>query len=170
MHRSTGSFNHRAAAILTPFSALVLALAACGGGGGAGSGGASPQSATTSVLASGGSGAVLLSWKNSKDATSYDVYRSTQAGVTRRNFATLPGGVQVTGVASPYVPSGLVNGTTYYFVVTAINSDGEGHESSEVAATPVAFSGITAIDTGGSHSLAVVGSGATSTCWSWQPA
>ena len=39
-------------------------------------------------------------------------------------------------VSSPYTHTGLINGTTYYYVVTAANQYGESAESKEVSATP----------------------------------
>jgi len=42
------------------------------------------------------------------------------------------------GAATSYTHTGLTNGTTYYYVVTAINDYGESDESSEVSATPSA--------------------------------
>ena len=60
-------------------------------------------------------------------ATTYNVKR-----------ATVSGGPYTT-VASPtttaYADSGLTNGTTYYYVVTAVTSQGESPNSVEVAAT-----------------------------------
>ena len=41
------------------------------------------------------------------------------AGVTTAN------GTQITGATSPYTQAALVNGTTYYYIVTAVNAAGE---------------------------------------------
>jgi fibronectin type 3 domain-containing protein len=53
--------------------------------------------------------------------------------------ATVSGGPYTT-IATPtatsYINTGLTNGTTYYYVVTAANSGGESAPSSEVNATP----------------------------------
>lgn len=73
-----------------------------------------------------------VSWDSSFGATSYNLYWSTTAGVTKLN------GTQVVGVTSPYVHFGLTNGQTYYYVITALNSAGESVESAEVSAAPVA--------------------------------
>src|SRR5690606_3693241 len=42
----------------------------------------------------------------------------------------------IRNVSSPYTHSGLANGTTYYYVVTARNAIGEGPESNIANATP----------------------------------
>lgn len=95
--------------------------------------------APTGVIASGGTNQVTLSWNASSSATSYNVYYATTAGVTTTN------GTKLTVVASPAVLTGLTAGTTYYYIVTAVNSVGESAPSIQVAAatlpptpTPVA--------------------------------
>jgi hypothetical protein len=62
-------------------------------------------------------------------------------GVTKSNYSSLTDGMQHTGVTSPYTHTGLTNDTAYYFVVTAVNSSGEGSESVQVSATK--FTGVT---------------------------
>ena len=62
------------------------------------------------------------------------------------------------GVASPFVHTGLVNGTTYYFVVTALNGSGESPDSAEVNATPVGIPGALAF---GSSTYSVNESGSS---------
>ena len=64
------------------------------------------------------------------DATSYNIYWSTTTGVTTAS------GTKITGVGSPHIHSGLINDTTYYYVVTAVNNDGESTPSSQVSAIP----------------------------------
>ena len=91
----------------------------------------------TGVSASAGNGQVTISWTSVSDATSYNIYWSTTSGVTKTT------GTKLTGATSPYTHTGRTNGTTYYYVVTAVNSYGESSESSQVSATPV--SGTTAI-------------------------
>src|SRR5262249_33489774 len=70
------------------------------------------------------------SWTASPGATSYHVKR-----------ATVSGGPYTT-VGSPtstsFTDTGLSNGTTYFYVVTAVNSAGESGNSNQASATPTA--------------------------------
>ncbi len=92
---------------------------------------ATPSLATpTGVGARAGNGSVTISWTSASGAISYNLYWSTSAGVTPAN------GTKITGATSPYVQTGLTNGTTYYYVVTAVYASGESAPSSQVSATP----------------------------------
>lgn len=89
--------------------------------------------APTTLAATPGDAAVTLSWTAVSDAASYNVYWSLAAGVA-------PGGAGVTKVGNLTTTSfshvGLSNGQRYYYVVTAVNSSGEGKASPEASATP----------------------------------
>jgi fibronectin type 3 domain-containing protein len=76
---------------------------------------------------------VNISWNLVAAATGYNVYRSTTQGVAvvAGNRAT---SAPVT--APPYADTGLTTGTTYYYVVTAVNANGESVASKEVGAMP----------------------------------
>jgi Fibronectin type III domain len=73
---------------------------------------------------------VTLAWNPSSNATNYNVKRSTIFNgtyiVIATNLTTLN-----------FTNTGLTNGTTYYFVVSAKNSVGESADSIPVAAQPV---------------------------------
>ena len=83
----------------------------------------------TGVVASGQNTQVTLGWSSVPGATSYNVYYDTASGVTTSSL-------KVTGVNSGSAITGLTNGITYYFGVTAVNVSGESPISSEVSATP----------------------------------
>jgi hypothetical protein len=91
-----------------------------------------PPAAPTNLTATAGNAKVSLNWTGSAGATSYDVYRSTTSG----GYTTLPLAIGIT--ATSYTDSSLSNGTTYYYVVSAVNSFGESQKSNEVSATPQA--------------------------------
>ncbi|MRR18170.1 MAG: hypothetical protein EG826_17135, partial [Deltaproteobacteria bacterium] len=121
--------------------------------------------APTGVTAAGGAKQVTITWAASSGATSYNIYWSKTAGVTTVT------GTKITGAASPYIQTGLTDGTTYYYIVTAANTSGESAASSQVTATtnaapptiPSAPAGVTAV--GGSKQVTVswsAVSGATS--------
>ena len=84
------------------------------------------------IVASGGDGKVTVSWTAVTGAASYNIYYGTAAGVTAA------AGTKISTVVSPYEVTGLANGTSVYFVVTAVNAGGESAVSSEKAATPAA--------------------------------
>jgi fibronectin type 3 domain-containing protein len=95
---------------------------------------AAPPAAPASVSATAGNAQVSLSWSSPTSnggaaVTSYNVYLSTTAGLQGTKIAQVPG--------TSYTATGLQDGTTYYFEVTAVNSIGESVPSLQVTATPV---------------------------------
>lgn len=82
------------------------------------------------VTAAPGNGQVTISWTAVPGATSYNIYWSTVSGVTPAN------GIRIAGVTTPYTQAGLSNGTTYYYVVTAVNGNGESTASIQVSVAP----------------------------------
>jgi len=83
----------------------------------------------TGFEATAGNAQVSLTWSASAGASSYHVKRST----TSASGYTQVGAPTTTSFAD----SGLTNGTTYYYVVSALNAAGESSNSSQVSATPV---------------------------------
>ena len=87
-----------------------------------------PPEAPTDLMATAGDALVALSWNATATATSYQVMRGIQ-----------PGGPYLT-VANPtttnYQDASALNGMTWYYVVSAVNSAGEGADSVEVSALP----------------------------------
>jgi len=71
-----------------------------------------------------------LSWSGVFDATSYNIYWSLTSGTGKA-------GAKISGIiGTTYLHSGLTNGTTYYYVITAVNATGESLVSSQVSGTP----------------------------------
>jgi cellulose 1,4-beta-cellobiosidase len=95
---------------------------------------ASPPAAPAGLAATPGNHQVSLTWNASSGATSYNVKRATTSGGP---YGTIAPGVTSTS----YTDTTAVNGTTYYYVVSAVNGAGESPNSSEVSATPQAPSG-----------------------------
>jgi fibronectin type 3 domain-containing protein len=87
-----------------------------------------PPPAPGNLTATPGDRQVTLGWNAVAGASSYHVKRAATNGGPYTIIANL---------ASPgYNNAGLVNGKTYYYVVAAVNSMGEGTNSSQVFATP----------------------------------
>jgi len=82
----------------------------------------------TALTATAGNAQVALSWSGSTGATSYNVKRSTTSGGPYTTVGT--------STSTTFTNTGLTNGTTYYYVVTAVNSVGESGNSNQASATP----------------------------------
>ena len=86
------------------------------------------------LVATAGNASVALSWTATSGATSYSIYRGTASGGE--------GGTPVgTSASNSFTDTGLANGTTYYYTITASNAAGTSAHSSEVHATPAASGG-----------------------------
>lgn len=84
------------------------------------------------LTANGGNAQAALSWTASVGATSYNIKRAIVNGGTYTTIATNVGAIG-------YIDAGLVNGTTYYYVISMVNSLGESPDSTQVSVTPAAF-------------------------------
>ncbi len=72
---------------------------------------------------------VLVNWDFSPQADSYNIKRSDQPGGPYTSVAT--------GIALPeYVDTQITAGSTYYYVVSAVNALGESQDSAEASAAP----------------------------------
>lgn len=91
-----------------------------------------PPPAAPSATAVAGDAQVTVSWTAVSGASAYRLNWSTSASLTNAT------GTRVDNVTSPAVIDNLVNGTTYYFVVTAIGAGGESTGSAAVSAQPAA--------------------------------
>jgi len=89
--------------------------------------------APTGVAALAGNAQAVVSWNAVSGATGYNVKRSLTSGGPYANVAAA-----VTGTS--FTNTGLVNGTPYYYVITALNASGESPISVQANATPQAAS------------------------------
>lgn len=94
--------------------------------------GGSVPAAPMGLAATAGNAQVALSWTASSGATSYRIKRATVSGGPYMTIAT--------NTTTSFTNTSLVNGTTYYYVVSAVNAIGEGANSAQVSATPSAGS------------------------------
>lgn len=89
------------------------------------------NSTAPTLAASAGNTQVTLTVSNSL-YTTFNVYRGTSSG----GQSATP---VATGVTSPYIDTGLTNGTTYYYYVKPVTASGPGTSSNEVSATPTIY-------------------------------
>jgi hypothetical protein len=87
-----------------------------------------PPPVPTNLVATAADTTVTLTWTASTGATSYNVKRSTTSGgpYTQIGAPTAP----------TFTDTGLTDGTTYYYVVSAVNSAGESANSAQVTTVP----------------------------------
>jgi subtilisin family serine protease len=137
---------------------LLYSLVASSGGGEDTTAPAAP----TGLTATGGDASVTLDWADNteSDLAGYNVYRSTtsEGPYTKINGSTVVS-------SSSYVDTGLSNGTTYYYVVRAVDtSTNESGNSNQASATPQGSGGGGGDE--GEFSLALTGT-STSQGSSW---
>ncbi|MCB1133207.1 MAG: hypothetical protein KDN05_18945, partial [Verrucomicrobiae bacterium] len=94
-----------------------------------------PPASPTGLVATPGDGSVSLDWPENTepDLAGYTVYRSTTSG---SGYAAVATGL----VTSGHIDTTAINGTTYYYVVTATGNvvAAESENSAEVSGTPYA--------------------------------
>lgn len=81
------------------------------------------------LKADAGDSKVDLQWSKAENTTSYNVKRATTASGKYGTIATTSN--------TSYTDKTAVNGTTYYYVVSAVNRGGESENSNEVSAKPI---------------------------------
>ena len=86
-----------------------------------------PPDAPINLVALPTYGQVALTWSPSLGATNYNVKRSQHTGG--------PYTVIGNAIGTSYTDSTVINGATYYYVVSGINAGGEGFNSAEASAT-----------------------------------
>jgi fibronectin type 3 domain-containing protein len=99
-----------------------------------------PPAAPANLNATAGNAQVSLTWSASIGATSYHVKRATTTGGPYSQIGA--------PTSASYTDDSLTNGTTYYYVVSAIDSAGESADSAQASAMPVASGAIPATPTG----------------------
>jgi fibronectin type 3 domain-containing protein len=88
-----------------------------------------PPTAIADLSAQPGNGSVVLAWTAPATAVSYQVLRSTTSG----SGYILAG---TKGAATGFTDTSIVNGTTYYYVVTASNGSCSSTNSNQASVTP----------------------------------
>jgi hypothetical protein len=83
----------------------------------------------TNLAATPADSSVTLSWTANAGATGYNVKRATTSGGP---YATVAPNV----AGTTYLDTPLVNGQTYYYVVSSVNGGAESPNSTQVSATP----------------------------------
>ncbi len=99
-----------------------------------------PPSIPTGVRATAGNGEATINWIAVDGATSYNIYYLMFPGKTSADShpaLTIKNSKQMTAAVSGVPITGLANGETYYFIVTAVNEIGESGISSEMSAKPM---------------------------------
>ena len=86
--------------------------------------------APTQLIAVGADGQVTLAWNIPSGAETFNIYRSTTPG----GEGSTPVAMGVAG--DTYIDTGLNNGQTYYYEVSAVDTGGESARSAEASATP----------------------------------
>jgi hypothetical protein len=90
-----------------------------------------PPAAPSGLSAMGGNAQVSLTWNASSGADTYNVYRATVRGGP---YSPLVSGLTQTA----HLDTTVTNGTTYFYVVSALNEGGESGRSAQASATPLA--------------------------------
>jgi predicted phage tail protein len=127
--------NDSGEASATPVSAAASASATASASRGSGTGAPAAPGGPTGLTATAGNARVSLSWTapasdGGSPLARYQVYLSTSADLSASTLVKT-----VTGTST--VVTGLTNGTTYYFAVTAVNTDGTmSSASGEASAEP----------------------------------
>jgi hypothetical protein len=90
-----------------------------------------PPQTPSGLIVNAGPGIVSLDWDNNTDSdfAGFNVYRSTTSGGPYSLVASLIS-------ASAYDDTDVSNGTTYYYVVSAVDNSGFESKTGEISATP----------------------------------
>lgn len=86
----------------------------------------SPPTGITTVA---GDRKATISWNAVSNASTYNIYWSTSPDVSSQS------GTKLANVNSPYIHSGLLQGNTYYYVITSVSKYGESDDSVKSSVT-----------------------------------
>jgi hypothetical protein len=115
--------------------------------------GSQPSVPTGLTATSGQNAQVPLSWSASSGATSYNVKRSLVSGGPYARVAS--------PTTTSYTDAGLINGTTYFYAVSAVNSAPlESNDTAQVSAKP---GSVIIMDNADGSDVAITGTWTTST-------
>jgi beta-galactosidase len=89
----------------------------------------SPPAPPVNLVATAGDGQAYLHWDIGFNAASYQIQRAAVSGG--------PYTVIANSTAVAYTDTGLTDGTTYYYVLSAVNAYGQSADSAEVSVTPL---------------------------------
>lgn len=125
-----------------------------------------PPSQVTGLSATVGNAQLILNWtapaNNGSAITSYKVYRGTSSG---GESLLSSGGCSGLASVLTCTDTGLTNGTTYYYKVSAVNAIGEGTQSSEASAIPIPCGATTSVTDIDGNTYNTVGINGASQCW-----
>src|SRR5450759_4802131 len=72
-----------------------------------------------------GDGIITVTWPMAS-GVDYWLFYANSSSISTSNWTTIPGSKSVLGAASPYVATGLVNGTLYSFTLNGRTNSGPG--------------------------------------------
>ncbi len=100
---------------------VALAVSACGGSGGP----ASPPQGGITVTE--GDGQATISWTSAPDVK-YWIFYAPTSSIDSRNWINVASAKAILNTTTPYVVTGLTNGTTYSFTLNGRTGEGAGGE------------------------------------------